>query len=276
MVIKMPDISTKNWAIATMVFAVLLAIIIFTMPVESMFKIVGAVISALCAFASFALWKYGYLFIPYFTQRMNIIEIREGGYEIMPAQDAIVKKVGDEFLASVFLHIKMYRSTTERTEEENVIYVDSFERAVSQIKYPVKVGTILFAKDISKYREDVETRKYEAQLRLQRLRENTEPDVIAIDRLEKEAAMWESQLTRIATGERPMGMISYIMVTGNGVTKDAAVAVAKNRAAEVKTLFANALNVEIDYLYGDDMKRCFEMEFAIPPTTKAMKEKFEE
>jgi hypothetical protein len=135
---------------------------------------------------------------------------------------------------------------------------------------------ILFAKDISKYREDVETRKYEAQLRLQRLRENAEPDVIAIDRLEKEVAMWESQLTRIATGERPMGMISYIMVTGNGVTKDAGVAVAKNRAAEVKTLFANALNVEVDYLYGDDMKRCFEMEFVIPPTTKAMKEKFEE
>jgi hypothetical protein len=114
----MPDISTKNWAIATMVFAVLLAAIIFSLPIDGTIKTIAAVIAALCGAASFALWKYGYLFIPYLTQRLNIIEVREGGYEIMPAQDAIVKKVGDEFLASVFLHIKMYRSTTERTEDK--------------------------------------------------------------------------------------------------------------------------------------------------------------
>jgi len=272
----MPEISTRNWAFATMGFSVILAALVLTLPVESIFKMVAVVISALCAALSFALWKYGYLLVPYFTTRANIIEVHDGGYEINPAQDAIVKKIGDEFFASVFVQIKMFRSTTERTEEENVIYVDSFERAVSQIKYPVKVGMVLFAKEISKYREDIETKKYEAQLRLQRLRESNEPDVIAIDRLEKEAAMWESQITRIATGERPMGMISYLMVTGNGVTRDAAVAVAKNRAAEVKTLFANALNVDVDYLYGDDMKKCFEMEFLLPPTTKAIKEKFEQ
>ena len=269
-------LSTRNWAIASMGFAAVIVAIVFTLPVENTFKSVAAAIAAMCAFGSFALWKYGYILVPYFTQRANIIEVHDGGYEVNPAQDAIVKKIGDEFFATSFLHLRMYRSTTERTEEENLVYVDSFERAVSQIKYPVKVGMVLFAKEISKYREDIETRKYEAQLRLQRLRESSEPDVIALDRLEKEVAMWESQLTRISTGERPMGMISYVMVTGTGVTRDAAVAVSKNRAAEVKTLFANALNVEVEYLYGDDMKRCFEMEFLVPPTTRAIKEKFEE
>jgi hypothetical protein len=272
----MVEISTRNWAIAMAGFSVILAALVFSIPVESIFKMVAVIIAALSAALSVAMWRYGYILIPYITRRANIIEIREGGHEITPAQDAVVKKVGDEYMASVFLQIKMYRSTTERTEEENVIYVDSFERAISQIKYPVKIGMILFAKEISKYREDIETKKYEAQLRLQRMREATEPDVIGMDRLEKEAAMWESQLTRISSGERPMGMVSYVMVTGNGVTKDAAVAVAKNRAAEVKTLFANALNVEVDYIYGEDMKRCFEMEYMIPPTTKALKEKFEE
>lgn len=272
----MVDISTRSWALGTIVFGVIITVIIFTLPVDSTIRAFTAMVSAICALVSFALWKYGYLVIPYLTQKANISESLEGGYEVTPAQDAIVKKIGDEYYASVFIHLKMYRSTTERSEEENVVYVDSYERAVSQIKYPVKVGMILFAKEISKYREDIETKKYEAQLRLQRLRESSEPDVISIDRLEKEAAMWETQLTRISTGERPMGMISYVMVTGNGVTKDAAVAVAKNRAAEVKTLFSTSLNVETDYLYGDDMKRCFEMDFLIPPTTRAIKERFEE
>jgi hypothetical protein len=78
-----------------------------------------------------------------------------------------------------------------------------------------------------------------------------------LDRLEKEVAMWEAQLSRITSGERPMGLISYAMTTGVGVTKDAAVAVAKNQAAELKTLLSNALNVEISYLIGEDMKKCF-------------------
>ena len=69
-----------------------------------------------------------------------------------------------------------------------------------------------------------------------------------------------------------MGLISYGMTTGVGVTKDAAVAVAKNQAAELKTLLANALNVEVNYYYGEDMKRCYEMEYMIPPTIRALKD----
>jgi hypothetical protein len=87
--------------------------------------------------------------------------------------------------------------------------------------------------------------------------------------------MYEAQLARISSGERPLGLIAYAMTTGVGITKEAAVAVAKNQAAELKTLLANALNVEVSYLYGEDMKKCYEMEAIIPPTTKEM-EKFVE
>ncbi len=132
------------------------------------------------------------------------------------------------------------------------------------VSYPIKISTMLYASDITKYRENVETKRYEAQLKLQRLRESAAPDVIGMDKLEKEIAMYDSELSRLASGQRPMGLISYLMVTGTGVTSEAAVAVAKNRAAEIKTLFSNALNVDIDYLYGEDMKKCYDIEFMIP------------
>lgn len=263
----MPEIGTRYFAYATLGAGLLVLIIAFSTPVMPL-KTVATVFAAAMVPLSFALWKWGYLLIPYFTQRTNIIEVHDGGWELTPAQDAIVKKIGDNFYASVFLHIKMYKSTTERSAEENIVYTEAFERAIAQIKYPVKVGTVLFAKEISKYREDIETKRYEAQLKLQREREKPEADVITIDRLEKEVAMYEAQLTRIATGERPMGLIAYAMTTGVGVTKDAAVAVAKNQAAELKTLFANALNVEVTYLRGEDMRKCYEMEMMIPPTVK--------
>lgn len=263
----MAEIGTRYFAYATIGAGLLILIIAFSTPVMP-FKTVATILAAFMVPMSFVLWKWGYLLIPYFTKRMNIIEVHDGGWELTPAQDAIVKKIGDSYYASVFLHVKMYKSTTERSAEENVLYTEAFERAITQIKYPIKISTVLFAKEISKYREDLETKRYEAQLKLQREREKPEADVITLDRLEKEVAMYEAQLTRIATGERPMGLIAFAMTTGVGVTKDAAVAVAKNQAAEIKTLLANALNVEIMYLYGEDMRKCYEMEMMIPPTIK--------
>lgn len=262
------ELTTRYWAYAAMGVGALVFIATFTLPGTITLAPFAAVFAALTTVASFILWKWGYILVPYFTKRSNIIEIHDSGYELTPAQDAIIIKVGDNYYASVFLHIKMYRSATEKTAEENVIYVDAFERAIAQIKYPIKIGTVLFAKEISKYREDLETKRYEAQLRLQREREKSEPDILSLDRLEKEVAMYEAQVSRIATGERPMGLIAFVMTTGIGITKDAAVAVAKNQAAEVKTLLANALNIEISYLYGEDMKKCYQMEYMIPPTIK--------
>ena len=267
----MVEFSTKQWAYASIGAGLLIFVVAFTIPEQpgqSLLKVLATIIAALTTLLSIVVWKFGYILLPYYTKRSNIIEVHDGGWETTPAQDAIVKKIGDTFYASVFLHLRMYRSVTERSAEENVLYVDSFERALAQIKYPVKIGTVLFAKEISRYREDIETKRYEAQLRLQREREKPEPDVITLDRLEKEVAMWEAQIQRIATGERPMGLIAYAMTTGVGVTKDAAVAVAKNQAAEIKTLLANALNIEVTYLFGEDMKKVYEMELAIPPSIK--------
>ena len=271
----MVEITTKQMAYATIGVSLFIFIIVFTLNLPAgiaWLKPVIAIISAGGVVLSFAMWKWGYIFVPFFTKRANIVEVHDGGWELNPAQDAVIKKIGDTYYASVFLQIKMYKSATERTAEENVVYVDSFERAISNIKYPVKISTMLFAKEISKYREDLETKRYSAQLKLQREREKPDPDILAIDRLEKEVAMWEAQLSKIAGGERPMGLIAYAMTTGTGITRDAAVAVSKNMAAEIKTLLSNALNIDVTYLYGEDMKKCYEMEYMIPPTAKAVEE----
>jgi hypothetical protein len=269
------EISTKHVAYLTLAIGFVVFAIGFAQPVLP-FKTIAIIISAICMPLSLLIWKYGYLIIPLITKRANIVEVHDAGYEVTPAQDAIVKKVGNQYYASVFLHIKMYKSVTERSAEETMVYVDSFERAIAQIKFPVKIGTVLFAREIGKYKEDIETKKYVAIQRLQREREKAEPDPITIDRLEKEVAMYETQLARISSGERPLGLIAYAMTTGVGITKEAAVAVAKNQAAELKTLLANALNVEVSYLYGEDMKKCYEMEAIIPPTTKEMERFVEE
>ncbi|MEM3400337.1 MAG: hypothetical protein QXP42_05895, partial [Candidatus Micrarchaeia archaeon] len=217
------------------------------------------------------IYQYGYWVVPFITKGLRIVEIRDG-YEIPPAQDAIVKKVGSYYYASVFLAANIYESTLEKTPEENVVYAEYFERAVSSVNFVVKFCMMLYVKDMSKYREQIETKRAEAQLRLAREREKSEPDVLKIDRYEREVAKWDGELSRLSVGTKPMGSVCYIMTTASGVTKDAAIAAAKAQANELKATIANALNVEVEILQGDEMKRCFEWEYIIPPTAQELEQ----
>ena len=43
------------------------------------------------AAGSVGFYKYGYILIPLITQRGNIVQIMEGGYEIPPSNDVVLK-----------------------------------------------------------------------------------------------------------------------------------------------------------------------------------------
>jgi len=58
------------------------------------------------------------------------------------------------------------------------------------------------------------------------------------------------------------------MTTGEGATEDMALAAAKNQANEIKSTISTTLNAEVAVLTGDDMKRCFEWEYLMPPVVR--------
>ncbi|MFH0927760.1 MAG: hypothetical protein V1822_04230 [Candidatus Micrarchaeota archaeon] len=235
-----------------------------------------APIAALLAFlggvAAVAVFKYGYFIIPFLTQKGKIIQIMEGGYEIPPAQDVIIKNVGGTYYASAYLGVKIYESTTEKSQEENVVYSEYFERAISSVRFPVKFAMMVYVMDMSRHRTKLETKHAEAQLRLAREREKPDPDVLKLDRYEKEVSMYEMQIHRLVSGFKPMGAITYLMTTALGLSKEAATAAAKTQANELRATISNALNVQVVPLQGDEMLRCFEWEHIIPPSASSMEE----
>ncbi len=232
-------------------------------PVFAILCLSGAGLSVL-------IYKYGYFIIPLATSRMRIVQIMEGNFEIPPAQDVILKQVGGLYYASSFLNVKIYESTTDKSPEENVIYSEYFERAISSVRFPVKFAMMVYVKDMSLHRLKLETKHAEAQLRLSREREKPDPDVLRVDRYEKEVGYYENQLNRLVSGVKPMGAITYVMTTAVGVSKEGATATAKAQANELRATISNALNVEVVALQGDEMLRCFNWEHIIPPTQDAM------
>lgn len=245
---------------------------IFSLVAPSVFSLVGAMLCFTGTIAAVAIWKYGYIVIPLITQRTNIILMDKMGYEIPSSQDVIVKNVEGVYYASVFLGIKIFESTTEKTSEETIAYSQFFERAISNLKYVTKIAYMLYVEDIGEKRKTIEAKRAEAQLRLARERDKGQPDVLRIDKLEREVAIWDMQLQRLIKGVKPMGVTAYAQTTAVGLSKEAAIAGARSQANELRTLLANALNVEVVHLTSDQMLKCFEWEKFFPTTAQELEE----
>ncbi len=233
---------------------------------------IAAIICVLGAVSAVAIYKYGYFILPFLTRQGNVVQIMEGNYEIPPAQDVILKAVGGIYYASSYLGVKIYESTSEKSPEENAVYSEYFERAISSVRFPTKFAMMVYVMDLTKHRTKWETRHAEAQLRLAREREKPDPDVLKLDRFEKEVAMCEQQIQRLVSGFKPMGAITYVMTTATGISKESATAAVKAQASELRATIGNALNVEVVPLQGDEMLRCFDWEHIIPPNAEAMEQ----
>jgi hypothetical protein len=262
-----PEISNKYYAYLTLG----LGVVCLVLSLQTSMNIITAPIAAICVLMSFAIFRYGYLLIPFFTKFAHIVEIRDA-FEIPPGQEAIIKKVGSTYYASAFLFVRIYESVTDKTIDENQIYTEYFERAISSVKFVVKFSMMVYVKDLSKYREDIETKRAEAQLKLAREKEKPEPDVLRMDKFEREVAMWDAHLSRISSGVKPMGSVCYMMTSAQGVSKEAAMAAALNQASELKATVSNALNAEVNMVTGEEMRKCFEWEFFLPTSQKELED----
>lgn len=234
--------------------------------------LLGGILCFLGSLGGVLIWKYGYLIIPLITSRSKIVMVTEEGYEIPPEQDAIVKNANGVFYASAFLGLKIFESATEKTLEENISYSKYFERAISNLKYVTKIAYMLYVEDVGEKRKLIETKRAEAQLRLSRERDKPDPDVLKLDKYEREVAHWDAQLNKLIKGVKPMGVVAYAMTTATGISKEAALAAVRSQASELKTVLANALNVEVVPLSGDEMIKCFEWEKFYPATTQELEE----
>ena len=217
------------------------------------------------------IYEVGFIVLPLITKILKVREVRTGGFEIPPSQDVILKNVGGVYYAAEFLYARLFESATVGVQEEQSSYMDLWERAVSSINFPFKFSLLCYVDNILKFREDVETNRAAAQLKLGREREKPRPDAITIDKWEREVARQNELLARLSSGERPLGSLMYILTIAVGVSPEAATAAVKAQANELKATFSNSLNVEITELKGEDMKKCFEWEVAFPSTIKDLK-----
>jgi hypothetical protein len=264
----MVELTERNAAFAAMGLGIFATAVAF-MNLSSFGGIVGMVLvllGALGIVVTYAMFTLGFAALPLITNALHVSEHLGNGYKIPPSQDVIVRNVGGIYHATMYMQARFYEAATSEVEEETTsTYMELWERALAGIKFPFKFCLISFPEDIAKYREDIETQRYAATIKLGKEREKPNPDALVIDKWEREIARLNAMLARLTAGEKPMGAVMYLATTGIGVNEEAAIAAARRQVGEIRSTVANALNIEIKPVKGEDMKRCFRWEYYVPP-----------
>ena len=122
--------------------------------------LLGGIIAGLTALGAVLLIRYEYLIIPLIKQRSKTIITSDlVTYDLSPSQDTIAFNHGNEYYASAFLGIEVYRSPTEEISEENLKYNEFFERAISSFRNVTKIGYLIHLEEIGENLLDLERKK---------------------------------------------------------------------------------------------------------------------
>jgi hypothetical protein len=186
-------------------------------------------------------------------------------YETTVNEDAIIKQVGDEYVATVFMNMDVYETMTNKSDPEMVEYAQYFERAISSLNEPVKISAILFERDMASYIRTLEDKKSMLEDRIATEKQKKKLDERGIEILEREKLMWERRVDSIYKNQEKPRSVEYIIATSAmGPSKDAALSAVKIRAREVRATFSGGMSLNIDELTRNRMKSCYEWEFMSP------------
>ncbi len=217
---------------------------------------------------SLLLWKVGYLIIPAITRATNIVEVR-GAYEVPSTRDHIIKKTDTGYYASKFLEVRFYESSIEKDSGEKRTMFESFEKAISSLKYIVKISLMITTLDLSHHIDEIKTKRSTVEAKKAKGVKLAANETLRMDR---ELAYWNRLLDRITQGERPVEVIAYASTTAFGLTHDEALSRVNRQAKEVRTILSSSLGCDVNELKDADMLRCFEWDFFFPTTREEIQD----
>jgi hypothetical protein len=209
---------------------------------------------------------YTYILMPFFKQRTKDIVIsNESAYILSPNSDAILRRQGDDMVATVYISVPLYKSSTEMTDEEKVNFATSVSRLVGLNKYPVRFTSQLYVMNKDAYiatLQDVITKTETEEQKI--TQDGSDPK--KLERVKGQLSMWRNMLDSV--GAAPSYELeSYVCVSGIGSKEYEALSIAQQRATEVIAGIGATFGVQPAIVTGDQLLKFVEPEYLIPFST---------
>lgn len=265
--------------IGLMVLSLVLLVIIVVLPQGIVFvpiKFVLLVLGIISCILGFASRYYTYLLIPMMRQRKkNVVISDQSAYWISTTGESIVRKEGEDFIATVFINIPLYISASEMTDEQKVAFTAQISRLVGLSTTPVRFTAELYLMNKDKYIQKLkdsigDMESQEAALVAASGTANQDPkkNEMALEHVRGKQSMLKKMLDNVGS-ETSFELGSFATVSASGSRELEAINLAQVKAKELMNGIGTTLGVPPSIVVGNEILKYIEPEFLIPYSTVA-------
>jgi len=237
-------------------------------PLLDVVKIILLLLAFLFDILALASRYYTPFMIPLFMQRSKrVVLSQENAYWLSTSQDSILRKNGDDFVATVYISIPIYRSATEMSNDEKIDFSKQISRLVGLSKDPVRFTTQLFTMNKDVYIMQLRGRINELEnMEVNATKSDSDSDSKAVERIRGELSMWRNILDSINSSQS-LELLTYVSVSATGTKEYEAVSIAEQKATELMAGISTIFGVIPSLITGADLLKFVEPEFLIPYST---------
>ena len=229
-------------------------------------KIPLLIIALVLDVLAFSSRYYTYLMLPLFDQRkQNVVLSAEQPYWLSTTSDSIMTKQGDDFVATMYINIPLYISSTEMSDEEKLAFSKQVSSLVGISKEPVRFTTELYVMNKDSYIQQLRdmisgVENEESALEQKGASPND------LERARGKLSMWRKMLDNVSKATS-LELVSFASLSARGTKEFEAINLAQQKAKELMSGIGALLGVSPNIVTGNDLLKFVEPEFLIPYST---------
>jgi hypothetical protein len=229
-------------------------------------KIILLIIAFFFDSLAFSTRFYSYLFVPIIKQRRrNLVLNTDDAYWLSSTADSIIHRDGEDFIATVFIKIPLYRSGTEMTNDEKIEFTNQLSRLVSSSANPVRITSQLHIMNKDDYLNTLRATASEAELEEAALISKNASES-ETSRVRGKSSMWHHMLEHVSK-TTSFELVNYASVSARGSKEFEAITGVQQRAREVMSSVAAVYGISPSIITGQAILRFVEPEYLIPYST---------
>lgn len=265
MIMQLKTLIFFGFLLTSLLFLVIAALIPKSIGFDIL-KIFLLLLAMLFDILAFSSRFYTYLLVPILQQRKNnIVLSNEDPYWFSTSTDAIIRKKGEDFIATVYISLPLYKSATEMSDEEKIEFSMQVSRLVGLSKDPVRYTSEMFVMNKDNYiqtlRDKISTIETQESDVLQKSDQGIE-----VERIKGQLSMWRNILDKVVkTQSYELG--TYVTTSAAGTKEFEAVSLAQERARELISGIGAIFGISPTIITGKDILKYVEPEYLIPFST---------
>lgn len=235
--------------------------ILFVVP-----KFLFLILAVLFDVLAFASRYYTYLLLPLVKQRTRHVVISDqSAYWLATTGECIIRKEAEEFVATAYINIPFYFSSTEMSDEQKQRFTNQISRLVGLSRDPVRFSTELYLMNKDDYIQQLKETINQIETEEANLLESN-GSTQQIDHVRGKLSMWKKMLENVANGTS-FELGSFASVSASGGKEFEAITLVQQKARELMNGIATTLGVPPSLAVGTEILKYVEPEYLIPFST---------